>query len=463
MHTNSNEPAPVENPQLIKLNIDMMSERRTKIIWFLFLAVVIFFYILTLAVPPAISTAVASYRDCPVDGPVNNDECLAFNVNSHPTFIGVLSGVNEYNNFFLLEMQPVRNESGGGYKTTDIGVSLSFNFTLNYVTSKSHVVQEVLLPEKNHLINFKCTRGQRLCESKMILYLPRIQRDAYQVIIKITNTDEVSWMVQDIQFRFIYMYQKYAQYLLILKYMFFFVSVIALLLYYKFLKKINPSDRIFEQKMLLVLSIALVLFNDPFFAVTLLYPSFLSALFSTVFVTSFYCLLLLFWLCQFERICTENDKKGTKTMKPWKVVLILVVWFTLVISYTILSYTYQQDPATNYESEDEGTYQIFKVFSILLVMIVVGVLVNYYVNFCRVWNTRIGRHKNFFFFSTYFIFCTFLFIFTGSLTVYNNDGNRVLIVISVTNMYIFFLQYFYGPSIEGIKESNEFQRYERER
>ena len=54
-------------------------------------------------------------------------------------------------------------------------------------------------------------------------------------------------------------------------------------------------------------------------------------------------------------------------------------------------------------------------------------------------------------------------MFTGSLTIYNQNGSRILLLIGILNIYIWFLQYLYSPSREGLREQKELQMIEMKR
>jgi len=66
-------------------------------------------------------------------------------------------------------------------------------------------------------------------------------------------------------------------------------------------------------------------------------------------------------------------------------------------------------------------------------------------------------------FSLYYIVVYFILIFSGSISVYNQNGSRVLILIGVLNIYVWFLQYMYSPSSEGVKEQKEMEMIEKKR
>ena len=70
------------------------------------------------------------------------------------------------------------------------------------------------------------------------------------------------------------------------------------------------------------------------------------------------------------------------------------------------------------------------------------------------YKTRILRHRIFHLFSIYFLIVCFMFLFSGSLKIYNENGNRVLLLIGITNLYIVFMLYLYTPTKSGIRGSS---------
>jgi hypothetical protein len=54
------------------------------------------------------------------------------------------------------------------------------------------------------------------------------------------------------------------------RYIFFVLSILAGFLYIRKCRKIPDSDRIIEQKLIGILSIFLIFFNDPFYPITVL-------------------------------------------------------------------------------------------------------------------------------------------------------------------------------------------------
>eukprot|EP01016_Furgasonia_blochmanni_P005967 TRINITY_DN12362_c0_g2_i4.p2 TRINITY_DN12362_c0_g2~~TRINITY_DN12362_c0_g2_i4.p2 ORF type:complete len:156 (-),score=45.88 TRINITY_DN12362_c0_g2_i4:361-828(-) len=124
---------------------------------------------------------------------------------------------------------------------------------------------------------------------------------------------------------------------------------------------------------------------------------------------------------------------------------------------------YLRDPAFNFDDDYQIAYTVFKVIAILILIAIVGLLVHYSVQIIRNYGTRLFRHRIFFIFSVYFLVSCFLFLFTGSLEVYNKNGSRVFLLIVITNIYIYFLMWLYSPTKEGIMQAEQFRDIESRR
>lgn len=143
------------------------------------------------------------------------------------------------------------------------------------------------------------------------------------------------------------------------------------------------------------------------------------------------------------------------------------MWLFSVVAYCILARQYLKDPSFDFNDEYEKSFTAFKVLMIIMLGIGLGWMFYGFAQILRTYNSLIWRHKIFFSFSCYFILCYFIFMFTGSVNVYNFNGTKVLLLFGITNVYIWFLQVIYSPSGKGFAGSDQpislvqiFQGYE---
>jgi len=121
------------------------------------------------------------------------------------------------------------------------------------------------------------------------------------------------------------------------------------------------------------------------------------------------------------------------------------------------------DPSFDFNDEYDTAFTAFKVIMIILLGVGLAWMFFGFAQILKRYNDLIWRHKIFFSFSCYFIFCYFvcninhfflllailLVMFTGSINVYNLNGTKVMLVFGITNIYIWFLQILYSPYGKG--------------
>lgn len=93
---------------------------------------------------------------------------------------------------------------------------------------------------------------------------------------------------------------EYSKFLLALRYTLVAIAILANVLYIRRVRMIPYHDLVIEQKLLVVMGLLLILFNDPFSGLTVLYANIASGFFSVFFTINFCVMMLLFWLVTFQ-------------------------------------------------------------------------------------------------------------------------------------------------------------------
>lgn len=120
----------------------------------------------------------------------------------------------------------------------------------------------------------------------------------------------------------------FTKYTFAIRYVFFVLSVVGCALYMFRLRKVPADEKIVEQKMVAGLSILLIMFNDPFYPITIMAPNPVSSYFSVFFVVNFMIFLLFFWIIFLDRIHLEDGEKQTKVFE-WKRIMYAFVTYIL--------------------------------------------------------------------------------------------------------------------------------------
>lgn len=241
-------------------------------------------------------------------------------------------------------------------------------------------------------------------------------------------------------------------FVVVIKYIFLISSVISGIIYFKNYSSIRHNIRVWEQEALLSLSILVAGFNDPFYPITLLFPNSLSIFFSIVTTSSFYSYLLYFWLVLFQRFYQDNSLKPCTTNHMWKKILGGTIFTITTIMNHLHSNLYRYDPSFQIKPQVEWYYYSFLAFMDSFQFMIIAIIMYFSFRVYKDWAIIIQRHKVSCLFSFYFIVIITMFIVTANNEVYYENGERALLIISMSNIYVGFMQYLYSPTHEGLRE-----------
>lgn len=111
-----------------------------------------------------------------------------------------------------------------------------------------------------------------------------------------------------------------------------------MILYFLRFVKMPKEKRTVEQQLVAYLSVFLIMFNDPFYPITVLKPNGASAFFSIIFIVNLVVLLFVFWIVTADRIQFEDGQLQSAEPGKKKIIMGVVLWIELVICtmiYTI--------------------------------------------------------------------------------------------------------------------------------
>ena len=120
----------------------------------------------------------------------------------------------------------------------------------------------------------KCDRKILRCGPVFFYYNPSIKAlGSSKIDLKNVKSLEDNLPIEKISFEYITGDPKFISFLSGLKIGCFFISVLFLSFYYIKYKKVPVETRVIEQKMVLNLSLLVLGFNDPFYAIIMYKPS----------------------------------------------------------------------------------------------------------------------------------------------------------------------------------------------
>jgi len=190
-----------------------------------------------------------------------------------------------------------------------------------------------------------CEPGEQICDSKIFVFYPGIVFDDYLVRITVLDDQLVNNTIERFEFTMLTHASDYIAFLICIRYTCLLLSVIGFVFYVQFFTKISPEVITFEHQFIMILSLGLVFFNDPLYALTLILPSVTFTFFSTIVVTAFIAMLVFFWILMFERITEEPLSPNTKLVSPLKVLCACVLFVLLTISGLTATIMTRFDPS----------------------------------------------------------------------------------------------------------------------
>lgn len=131
---------------------------------------------------------------------------------------------------------------------------------------------------------------------KTILYLNAIESNDYLFTIRFPQSSPDMQRVKSVKAYATVINVGYSQFALAIRYVFLILTIASTVFYIFRLRKIDRSNWVIEQKMVIGLSIITILFNDPFYAATITNPNHANNLFSVMWVVNLAVYLVLFWI-----------------------------------------------------------------------------------------------------------------------------------------------------------------------
>lgn len=422
----------------------------------------------------------------------SNQFCPFWEFNSNKSWEGKLSGYSNFNKYILMEIKPLfkedfnytqyidhKDKSSQDYVYTKpsilqkresevSNVKARVNFVTSYIESDAtgKVIKNKSNQPKN--ITFICDLKKKKCKEEKIWYKPTVTNYVtYEFSVEFENNDmvEKDWFLKNAFTEFQIIGKtgdtNFFMFVVIIKYIFLSLSVTSTIFYLMSYSNMKHSARVFEQNAILYLSLFQVGFNDPFYPITQLFPNPISITISTLATCAFFSYLLYFWLVLFHRFYADNNLKACTTDNYWKKVLALITCIVTTTANSVHSNLHVNDPAFKLHPQNEWIYDVALFFVQIFQTMIMLIIFLFVVKVFKDWNLIIQRHKVSMLFSQYFIAIIALFIFTANIEIYYENGDRAMLIVSISNIYVYFQQYLYSPTQEGLDEWNNINQIKK--
>ncbi|RLN52116.1 hypothetical protein BBJ29_001635 [Phytophthora kernoviae] len=128
------------------------------------------------------------------------------------------------------------------------------------------------------------------------------------------------------------------------KLFFLFLSLIVAVCYSFCINKLSAREQNIEQGFVVALVVSLIYFNDPFYFAEATYGSNSARILSVGFQTTFFQMLLLFWLVALDNLRLQGKESGVSNTKFFasKIIFVACFWIIMALYYGCLEYNSNQ-------------------------------------------------------------------------------------------------------------------------
>eukprot|EP01088_Endostelium_zonatum_P020901 TRINITY_DN792_c0_g1_i1.p1 TRINITY_DN792_c0_g1~~TRINITY_DN792_c0_g1_i1.p1 ORF type:complete len:486 (+),score=82.39 TRINITY_DN792_c0_g1_i1:201-1658(+) len=264
----------------------------------------------------------------------------------------------------------------------------------------------------------------------------------YHVEISISSADVAHAWVGDVDFTLSRYTKGFGDMELSYRTIYLFFNV-AILIAFLWRMKSTPffNGWAFEQKAILVLLSALILYNDPFYGLTFLSKGWFFEFLNSVFETLFISLILLFWLIIIDKIRLDQLRLEPSVTHIVQLLVVGVYSIMTLILFAWARIRASEDPVYSERDGITGMLVLFWFISILYGAIIIWLIV-LIVMTVPIVNQKKYLLNRFVFIGIPTILCIFsviIGIFTGTLGPFNRDSLGLVYFLTLYNVYTYIL------------------------
>ncbi len=196
--------------------------------------------------------------------------------------------------------------------------------------------------------------------------------------------------------------------------------------------------------MVINLSVAIILFNDPYYFIGVFKPNVFSIFVETLFLSIFVLVLISSWVYMLEKMIAESRGREHRTSRArwWINKLAGLDCFIIIFgfNYQIGYYAYNDSPIVPSHRTFSGLFALTVIFF----GVVFGYISYLYVQLWRNWEGVIWRHRLYAVFNIFFILLLLIFISLGWFSLYDETSQKFEILYASLNIYVLYMQYMYS-------------------
>lgn len=182
----------------------------------------------------------------------------------------------------------------------------------------------------------KCKEKTQTCKFNTVFVHNGLKKTDYNLSLNVSQNTTLPQLFDKIIVGIYLGNPSYNWFAILLRAICFLISLVCLIMFLCHFRHCRNQRIRSELRNILTISVSLVLFNDPLFAITTIFPSFFLQIISTVFVTNFYRSLLHFWMmfCWQTKMGVTTDVSKTFTIVSWIISFIfgVVITFQTIVN-----------------------------------------------------------------------------------------------------------------------------------
>ena len=221
--------------------------------------------------------------------------------------------------------------------------------------------------------------------------------------------------------------------------------------------QIPTNLRTFEHLYIGLLSLSLILFNNPIYGFIVVKNTTFFNFLGDTFIILYFSMLILFWIVMMDRIYKETILLRTKLLNRRNMAIFGMIFFVMLIYTIMLNYFNKYQPGFHFDNEYPIIFKVYQSICFMILLTFTAIFMWSVVKIFKNWNKLIPRHKFFFIFSFYFII-----IFIGLTISFfddfsNEQGMTILLFFVLNNFYVIMLQLLWRFSDKGQAELTDYK------
>ena len=286
----------------------------------------------------------------------NRTDCIKTEVGGRsyiPMWVGTLRDVGPMSQFLIISADVY---SGSGLQNIS-AVSIEFDMKLG-ISLRAELNEDAsleILKSKQVTHRISCGEEYTYCGSMFLGYEPFVEFSTYEVMISLNNWPKIESLVSRVDIRVRSVSERFSTFQLYVKCAFFAVSMVSLVFYLIQLRRSTVQKWSVETQSLVLLSLASLLFNDPFFGLSLNHPHVSLTALSVFCVIQFIGVLGYFW----ARVLMEiRPIPGKHVLEKALPVYLGVLCAALISLYVYSAVLMKSDPSYQFQDFPIGVVGI---------------------------------------------------------------------------------------------------------